>query len=267
MQAESQITVGDLTINVVRKKVRNINLTVHPPLGRVRISAPKRVSLRAIRAFAISKLEWIEKQQAWMREQARVAPRESRRRFEYVNGERHAVWGKRYSLAVFERDRAPSVELRDGRLLLRVRPGTDRDGRQAVVEEWYRDQVRGAVPPLLARWEPQLGVNLERFQVRRMKSRWGSCTPSARTIRLNTELAVRPPELLEYIVVHELVHLLEPSHNSRFHGLMDRFLPDWKTHRDALNRDPGEGRRAGLMNRGESGRCGSQIALPFSDPL
>jgi len=236
---ECQITVGDVTVEVVRKRVKNINLTVHPPLGRVRISAPKRMSLQTIHAFAEAKLDWIRKHQARMQEQAREAPRDRPRprALEYVDRESHAVWGKRYSLAVSERDETFSVELNHDGMLLRVRPQTTRDQRRAVVEEWYRDQIRTAVPPLLTRWEPRLGVKLERYQVRRMKTRWGSCTPAARTIRLNTELATRPPELLEYIVVHELVHLLEPSHNARFVALMDRHMPDWRAHRDALNRE------------------------------
>ena len=148
------------------------------------------------------------------------------------------MWATPRLLAVSERDGPPSVELNDDHLRLKVRPRTPRDGRHAVVENWYREQVRAAVPPLLARWEPRLGVKLERYQVRRMRTRWGSCTPAKRSIRLNTELATRPPELLEYIVVHELVHLLEPSHNARFVALMDRHMPEWKAHRKELNREP-----------------------------
>ena len=240
---ECQITLGDVTVEVVRKRVKNINLTVHPPLGRVRISAPRRVSLDTIRAFAISRLDWIRKHQALMREQARETPRDAfrdrPREYEYVDREGHDVWGKRYLLAVSERDAPSSIRLNQDEMMLQVRPAAGRDRRRAVIEAWYREQIRAAVPPLLARWEPRLGVKLERFQVRRMKTRWGSCTPSARTIRFNTELATKPPVLLEYIVVHELVHLLEPSHNGRFVALMDRYMPDWKAHRDALNREPG----------------------------
>ncbi len=233
---ESQIRLGDVTVDVVRKKVRNLNLTVHPPHGRVRISAPKRTSMKAIRAFALSKLDWIEKHQARMREQARRAPREVVRQHEYLDGESHHVWGKSYRLKVFERDEPPSVRLNGDRMFLRVRPRTDTDKRQALVESWYREQIRAAVSPLLALWEPRLGVSVERFYVRRTKTRWGSCNPRARTIRLNTELAAKPPALLEYIVVHELVHLLEPTHNARFYSLMDRYLPEWKAHRATLNR-------------------------------
>jgi len=236
---ESQITLGDVTVHVVRKNVKNINLTVHPPLGRVHISAPKRVSMKAIRAFAHSKLEWIEKHQVRMREQVPATPRERKRW--YVDGEIHHVWGKRYTLSVWECDEPPMVWLDGGELQLQIRPRTNRDKRQAIVEKWYRDQIREAVPPLLAYWEPRLGVRAKKFYVQQMKTRWGSCNSQARTIRINTELATKPPERLEYIVVHELVHLLEPSHNARFHAFMDRFMPDWRYHRDALNLRPVRG--------------------------
>jgi len=236
---ESQFKLEEITVEVVRKRVKNINLTVHPPHGQVRISAPKRVSLDTIREFAISRLDWIRQHQARMREQAREAPPPVSRESRYESGEIHRVWGKPVRLEIAVHDGPAAVEADRGGawLRVRVRPGTRREGRRAVLDSWYRDQVRTAVPPLLARWEPELGVKLDRFQVRRMKTRWGSCTPTHRTIRLNTELATRPPELLEYIVVHELVHLLEASHNARFYGLMDRYMPGWKAHRDALNRE------------------------------
>jgi predicted metal-dependent hydrolase len=253
----TEIVLGDITVEVVRKRVKNINLTVQPPLGRVRISAPKRASLKTIRAFAISKLDWIRKQQAWMREQARQAPPAGPRvELKYIDGESHEVWGKRYQLAISERDEPPSIELNHDRLLLQVRPRTNRDSRRALVETWYREQVRTAAPPLLERWEPRLGVKLERFQVRRMKTRWGSCTPAKRTIRLNTELATRSPELLEYIVVHELVHLLEASHNARFYELMDLHMPGWQAHRDELNRDAARGPVRREERRVEQGELG-----------
>jgi predicted metal-dependent hydrolase len=155
-----------------------------------------------------------------------------------VDRESHYVWGKRYLLTVCESDEPPSIELQHSRLLLRVRPRTNADKRQAIIEDWYRAQLKQAVPPLLARWQPRLGVRLERFFVQRMKTRWGSCNHTAGTIRLNTELAKKPAECLEYIVVHELVHLLEPTHNARFVALMDRFMPTWQFHRQVLNRLP-----------------------------
>jgi predicted metal-dependent hydrolase len=228
----SQIELGEITVDVVLKDIKNVHLSVYPPAGRVRISAPKRMSLDTIRVFALSKLGWIRQQQAKLRQQERETPRE------YVERESHYLWGKRYLLTVTESDEPPSIELKHRRMLLRVRPGTDTNKRQALVEEWYREQLKEAVPPLLERWQPVLGVSLERWFVQRMKTRWGSCNHKARTIRLNTELAKKPAECLEYIVVHELVHLLEPTHNARFVSLMDRFMPQWQFHRETLNRLP-----------------------------
>jgi predicted metal-dependent hydrolase len=234
---ESQIRLGDITVEVVLKRIRNINLTVLPPAGRVRISAPTRTSMHTIRAFAASNIDWIKKQRARLREHERRRPRgyvEPRSR--YVDGESHPVWGRRHRLAIREADERPSVRLTRDRLVLRVRPRTKKDARQALIEKWYRDELRAAVQPMLRHWERRLGVKVEHLYVRRMKTRWGSCNPDARTIRLNTELATRPPEQLEYIVVHELVHLIEPTHNARFHALMDRYMPDWKRRREALSR-------------------------------
>ncbi len=232
MSQVSQIRLGDVALDVVLKDIKNVHLSVHPPTGRVRISAPRRMSLDTLRVFAISKLDWIKQQQAKLRQQEREEPRD------YVDRESHYVWGRRYLLSVTESDAPPAIELSHRRMLLRVRPGTARGKREALVEAWYRQQLKAAVPPLLARWQPLMGVRVERFFVQRMKTKWGSCNPGARTIRLNTELAKKPPECLEYIVVHELAHLLEPTHNARFVGLMDRFMPQWQFHRQVLNRLP-----------------------------
>jgi len=227
-----QIELGDITVDVVLKAIKNVRLSVHPPAGRVRISAPTRMSLATIRGFAMSKLDWIKRQQAKIREQEREPPRR------YVDRESHYVWGKRHVLTVSERNEPPSIELTQGRMLLRVRPGTGARTRHAVAEHWYRGQIKTAVGPLLAKWEPLMGVKVERFFVRRMKTMWGSCNYKTHTIRLNTELAKKPPQCLEYVVVHELVHLLEPTHNARFVALMDRFMPAWESHREVLNRLP-----------------------------
>ena len=228
----SHIKLGDIAADVVLKDIKHVRLSVYPPAGRVRISAPKRMSIETIRVFAISKLDWIKKQQTKLREQERETPRD------YVDRESHDVWGKRYLLLVSESGEPPSIELKHGHMLLRVRPRTDERKRQSLVEGWYREQIKAAVTPLLAKWQPQMDVAVERIYVRRMKTRWGSCNYKARTIRLNTELAKKPPEYLEYIVVHELAHLLEPTHNARFVALMDRFIPSWEDHRQALNRLP-----------------------------
>jgi predicted metal-dependent hydrolase len=227
----SRIQVGDIGVDVVRKDIKNVHLSVHPPTGRVRIAAPERMSLDTVRVFAIAKLPWIKKQQRKLREQERETPRE------YIDRESHYVWGKRYLLKVVEADQPASVELDHGRMILRVRRGVDK-AKKAIVEEWYREQLKKAVPPLIKKWERLIGVSVRRVFVQRMKTKWGSCNERAGSIRLNTDLARKPMDCLEYIVVHEMVHLLEPKHNARFMALMDQFMPKWQSHREVLNRLP-----------------------------
>lgn len=228
----TQVKLGDLAVDVVRKNIKNIHLSVYPPTGRVRISAPSRMSLHTIRVFAISKLGWIRKQQEKLRQQERETPRE------YLDRESHYVWGRRFLLKITECGGVPSVELKHRKMLLRVRPGADEEKRQTIVDEWYRGQLKNTVPSLISKWEALLGVKVERFFVQRMKTKWGSCNPSAKSIRLNTDLAKKPCECLEYVVVHELTHLLEPTHSRRFIALMDRFMPNWRFYRDRLNQLP-----------------------------
>jgi predicted metal-dependent hydrolase len=228
----TQLELGDITVDVVLKDIKNVHLSVHPPTGRVRISAPSHLSLDTIRMFAISKLGWIRQQQKKLREQERETLRE------YLDHESHYVWGKRYLMKVIECNETPSVELTHSRMILQVRPGADERKKQAIVEEWYRRQLKNAVLPLIAKWEPMMGVEVERFFVQRMKTKWGSCNYEARSIRLNSDLAKKPSELLEYVIVHEMVHLLEPSHNERFRELMYHFVPKWRHYRDRLNRLP-----------------------------
>lgn len=226
------IQLGDATVDVVRKDIKNVHLSVHPPAGRVTIAAPSHMSLDTIRVFAITKLGWIRQQQAKLLGQQREAPRE------YLDRESHYIWGKRYLFQKTEADVPPSVELSHRRMCLNVRPGSSQEKCQSVVEEWYRQQVRKAALPLIARWESRLGVKAGKLFIQRMKTKWGSCNPQARTIRLNTDLAKKPPQCLEYLVVHELVHLLEPTHNARFIALMDHHLPKWRSHQQTLNRLP-----------------------------
>jgi predicted metal-dependent hydrolase len=228
----TQIKLGDIAVEVVKKDIKNVHLSVYPPAGRVRISAPLRMNLDTIRVFAISKLGWIKQQQKKLREQERETPRE------YLDRESHYVWGKRYLLKVIESDETPMVELKHSEMRLRVRPSAGDEKKQAIVEAWYRDQLRQAIPALIAKWESLIGVKVARFSVQRMKTKWGSCTRDTRSIRLNTDLAKKPPECLEYIVVHEMVHLLELTHNGRFMALMDQFLPNWRFYREELNRLP-----------------------------
>ncbi|MDK9726054.1 MAG: M48 family metallopeptidase [Sterolibacteriaceae bacterium MAG5] len=226
------IDLGDLHIEVVRKDIKNLHLSVLPPSGLVRIAAPGHMSQAAIRAFAISKLTWIRSQRRRMQMQEREAPRE------YLDRESHYVWGKRVLLRLVEKDAAPVVDHRQGKLLLQVRPGTDAGRCREVLDGWYRAQLRAALPDMVAKWERAAGVRVGRIFVQRMKTRWGSCNPDSGAIRLNTDLAKKPPECLEYILVHEIAHLIERSHNARFTSLMDVLLPQWLQLRRQLNQLP-----------------------------
>ena len=228
----TQIALGELVIDVTRKNIKNVHLSVYPPTGAVRISAPSRMSLDTIRLFAISKLGWIKKQQTKLAEQERESVRE------YVDRESHYVWGRRYLLKVVEVEAAPSVQIQHGTLLLCVRHGADTTTRESVVEAWYRHILRAEAAPTVEGWEQRLDVQVDRVFVQRMKTRWGSCNPKAGSIRLNTALALKPKECLEYVVVHEMAHLLEASHGPRFVALMDRFMPNWREQRERLNRLP-----------------------------
>ena len=228
----TQLELAGVSVDVVTKDIKNLHLSVYPPTGRVRIAAPLHMKLETIRVFAISKLGWIKRQQRQVADQEREAPRE------YLERESHYVWGKRYLMKVAVADGAPAVGLSHSQLVLSLRPGTDEVRRGEILDAWYRAQIKMAMPALLARLQPLMGVKVERFFVQRMKTKWGSCTPTTRSIRLNTDLAKKPPGCLEYIVVHELAHLLEPTHNARFTALMDRFLPNWRQLRDDLNRLP-----------------------------
>jgi len=228
----TEIELGDILVHVSQMDIKNVHLSVNPPDGRVRVSAPLHMNIDTIRAFVISKLEWIKRSQNKLRAQERETQRE------YIDRESHQVWGQRYSLQIVELEAAPRVAVKCGSLVLQVRPGTARAKKQAVVAQWYRYQIKDAVPALIQKWAPLMGVNVKKVFVQQMKTRWGSCNPTAGDIRLNSELAKKPPECLEYIVVHEMVHLLEPTHNQRFTALMDRFMPVWRNHRDELNRLP-----------------------------
>jgi hypothetical protein len=223
------MNLGEIEVDVVQKDIKNIHLSVYPPNGKVRLAAPSRISLDTIRAFAISKMDWIRKQQKKFREQQRETQRECLER------ESHYLWGKRYLMRVVEADRPYGVELEQKELILKVRPGTDEEKRRFILDEWYRQQIKSAVPPLVDKWSRHMGVTINNIFVRRMKTRWGSCNPRSHNIRLNTELAKKPKECLEYLIVHELAHLLEPSHNARFISLMDNFMPKWKYIRGMLN--------------------------------
>lgn len=228
----SRIELGDITIAVTRKDIKHIHLNVHPPAGRVTISAPRHLSGDALRAFAIGKLGWIRQQRKRFAAQSREPLRE------YVDRETHYVWGQRCLLRIIEVDEAAHVEWRGRRLELLIRPGTSQTRRSAILESWFRSQVRGEVAHQLGRWEKRLGVRAGTIGVRTMKTRWGGCNPKSGFIRLNTDLARKPRECLEYILVHELLHLRVPVHDAKFQALLDRYLPGWQHRRDLLNRLP-----------------------------
>ena len=228
----TQIELAGIVVDVIKKDIKNVHLSVYPPTGRVRIAAPLRMKFETIRVFAISKLSWIKQQQKKLRAQEREPARE------YIDRESHHVWGKRYLLRIAVVQAAPSIRLRHRTIDLSIRPGTSAEKRQAVVEAWYRDQLKTVAPGLISKWQTRLGVKVERFFIQRMKTKWGSCSPARGTIRLNSELAKKPPQCLEYVIVHELSHLIERRHNDQFVKLLDRHIPQWRAIRDELNAAP-----------------------------
>jgi len=227
-----QLQLGNIIVDVVQKDIKNIHLSVYPPTGRVRISAPFRMNLDTIRVFAISKLSWIKKQQTKLRTQEREAPRE------FLNRESHYFNGKRYLLKVIEQDAAPRVELKHSKIELYIRPQTTKEKRKSILDEWYRNQLKASLPALIVKWGRKMNVMVNEFGIKKMKTKWGTCSREAKRLWLNLELAKKPGECLEYIVVHEMVHLLERNHNERFISLMDKFMPKWKFYKEELNRRP-----------------------------
>lgn len=226
------IRLGDIAIAVTRKDIKHVHLSVHPPEGRVTLVAPAGTRLEVAHAYAASKLGWIRDQQARLQAQARETPRR------FVTRESHYVWGKRYLLSVIERDRKPSVTLDHRRITLAVRPGSDRAKREAVMHKWHKSLLHDTVPPLIRQWEPRLGVRVAAYFLQRMKTRWGSCNHEARHIRLNTELVKKPKDLLEYVVVHEMAHLIAPTHSERFVVLLNEHYPTWREASAELNALP-----------------------------
>ena len=227
-----QVTLGDITIALTRKQVKHVHLSVHPPNGRVTMVVPQATRLAAARAYAISKLRWIRDQ----REKLRTQPRELPRAF--VTRESHYLWGRRYLLTVQEMDTKPSVVAKNQRLVMTVRPGASASKRAEVMHEWHKSLMHAAVKPLLSKWETRIGVKASAYFLQRMKTKWGACNARARNIRLNTELVKKPRDLLEYVIVHELMHLIEPRHSDRFMALMDRHYPHWRDARAELNALP-----------------------------
>lgn len=226
------IRLGEIAIAVTRKDIKHVHLSVHPPNGRVTLVAPASTRLEVARAYAVSKLSWIRAQQAKLRAQARETPRR------FVTRESHYVWGKRYLLTVVEQERKPSVTLTHRRITLTVRPGSNHRKREAVMHDWHKRLLHAAVPVLIRKWEARLQVEVTSYFLQRMKTRWGGCNSEAGHIRLNTELVKKPKELLEYVIVHEMLHLISPTHDERFLSLLNSHYPAWREARAELNELP-----------------------------
>jgi len=226
------LTVSGIGVDVVYKDIKNLHIGVYPPAGRVRVAAPARLGDEAVRLAVVQRLPWIRKRT----EQLRNAERQSER--EMVTGESHYLWGERLRLDVVEATGRPSATVRGSRLRLSVAPGATAIQRQHLVETWYRAQLKAAIPALLEKWQPIVGRTVEKWTVRRMKTKWGSCNPESSHLSINLELAKKHPSCLEYIVAHEMTHLHERTHNEHFVALLDEYLPNWRALRDELNRAP-----------------------------
>jgi len=223
------IELDGITIELTQKKVKNLRLVIKPPDGRVRVSAPLRMSLKKITEFILSKTDWIKQHQQRMQEKSgTTAP------LQYLDEEMHPLWGESYPLKISEHCKTPTVEIQNSYLHLNVRPQANHEKKQRVMDEFYRVQLHQALPALIEKWETIMDVKITGFSTQKMKSRWGVCKPKDKHIKLNTELAKKPIQCLEYVVVHELVHLLESSHNHRFKAFMDHFMPLWRQYRKDL---------------------------------
>ena len=226
----AELKIGIIDIEVIRKNIKNIHLSVHPPNGRVRLAAPEKMDDEAIRLFAISKLSWIKKQRGKFDLQVRQSARS------FLNGESHYYFGDRYLMNVIESTERQRVEVRNKKYLdLYVRPNSTKEGHERLLSKWYRESLKSIIPGFIQNWEPIIGVQVSEWGVKLMKTKWGTCNTSAKRIWINLELAKKNPRCLEYIIVHEMVHLLERHHNDRFNAYMDEFLPNWKSIRAELN--------------------------------
>jgi len=232
-KTKNMLTVNGIDVQIVRKDIKNLHLAVYPPDGRVRVAVPKHVTDDNVRLAVVSKLSWIKKQQQDFKNQ----PRQSER--QYVSGECHYYFGKRYRLELIERiGKHEIVLMKSGKLKMFVSTGTSVSNKEKLLNEWSRAELKARVPELIEKWQPVIGKKVADWGVRKMKTKWGSCNIEKAHIWLNLELAKKPPECLEYILVHEMVHLLERNHNERFKEFMDKFLPKWGLYRSTLNKSP-----------------------------
>lgn len=216
-------------VEVVRKSIKSLRLVVYRATGKVRIAVPLRVSEAEVRQVVTARLDWIRLQQDKFAQQVQPAP------LAYVTGETHLFQGRHYCLNVIEQVGTPRVILHEDSLEMQVRPSSDLTQRAAVLSAWYRAQLQAQIPTLIAHWQPIMGVQVVEWRIKQMKTKWGTCNTRVHRIWLNLELAKHLPACLEYVVVHEMTHLLEPSHNARFKALMDQFMPSWREHRTKLN--------------------------------
>jgi len=226
------IQLGEVAVRVTKKDIKNVHLSVHPPDGRVTLTAPHSTRLDVARAYAISKLAWIREQKQKLADQARETPRR------YIERESHYLWGQRHLMTIVYREAKPHVLLDHKRITLTVRPGSDAERRAEIMHDWHKARLHEVVPALIKNWERKLNVKVTRYFLQRMKTKWGSCNHKAGHIRLNTELVKKPKDLLEYVIVHEMVHLLQPTHSDRFIAILQQHYPTWREARAELNELP-----------------------------
>jgi predicted metal-dependent hydrolase len=226
------IQLGEIAIALTRKDIKNVHLSVHPPDGHVTLAAPRGTRLEVARAYAATKLGWIRAQQEKLAAQARETPRK------FIERESHHIWGRRHLMTIKHADAKPCVTLDHKRIILTVRPGADAKKRGEVMHEWHKSLLHEVVPTIIQKWQPKLKVQVSSYFLQRMKTKWGSCNHRDRHIRLNTELVKKPKDLLEYVIVHEMVHLLEPTHSERFVETLGKHFPTWREARNELNELP-----------------------------
>ncbi len=225
------LIINDIEIEITKKNIKNIHLSVHPPNGEVRISVPKRMTEDAIRLFAVSKMSWIKKQQDKFENQERIPE------LEYISGESHYYFGQPYLLNVIYQSSSKSkVELRNKEYIeLYVKEGSSKEKREDIIKEWYRKELKKVIPSMIEKWENIMELTVDEWGVKQMKTRWGTCNPNAKRIWLNLELAKKPPYCLEYIIVHEMAHLIERGHGDKFKSIMDKYYPNWRNVKKELN--------------------------------
>lgn len=224
----SQLQIEGLTVNLIQKKIRTLRLSVNPPHGEIKVSAPLFYNIEKIKHFILSRIDWIKKSQIKIRSQKYVPPKK------ILDGENHYFLGEKYLLKIFEKNGAPLVILKDGILELHIKKNINREKRKQALDQFYRGSMKKIIPKLIANWENKLDVKVAEFGIKKMKTRWGTCNSRARRIWLNLLLAKMPLRCLDYIILHEMVHLLERHHNKKFFAHMDNFMPSWKEQQDEL---------------------------------